>query len=360
MRIAQLTGAYVNAGDFLIEKRSTALLQQFLPNAQITIYSRKDIERRFDEIDSNDVIIFTGGPLIKRDLNQSISVSRSMDFTKPIMMMGCGWAGEEGSKNGNYSYTFTPETLRFYKKVAEEGLGIGCRDLYTLRALRKDNVRNTYMTGCPAWYDLSHIGTLDIASGDKIENIYISDPAQPKNQRQALEIIRFIQKRFPSKRIKFVFHRNVDEAFKAAIEQNFPDIEVAIISGTAEGFEIYKNCDLHIGYRVHAHIYNLSIRNRSFLIEEDGRGAGVNEALGLIRITAYNDYIRLQPRQFPKVWKRKPVKTFNANVIEELDIALELMHYENSEYFRNAYRTMSMYFKQMQKFIMRIEAAERK
>lgn len=360
MRIAQLTGAYVNAGDFLIEKRSTALLQQFLPNAQITIYSRKDIESRFDEIDSNDVIIFTGGPLIKRDLNQSISVSCAMDFTKPIMMMGCGWAGEEGSKSGNYSYTFTPETLRFYKKVAEKGLGIGCRDLYTLRALRKDNVPNTYMTGCPAWYDLSMVNIIESSTSKEIRNINISDPARAKNQEQALEVIDFVQRKFPSAHIKFIFHRSVEEMFKAAIVQKFPQIEISTITGNAEGFEIYKNCDLHIGYRVHAHIYNLSIRNRSILIEEDGRGAGVNEALGLIRITAYNDYIKLQPRQFPKIWKRMPVNSLNTNIVKELDAAIEIENCENSVYFSNAYRTMNMYYKQMQKFIKRIETAERK
>jgi len=60
------------------------------------------------------------------------------------------------------------------------------------------------------------------------------------------------------------------------------------ISYSHEGMEIYDTCDLHIGFRVHAHIYNLSHRHRSLLIEEDNRGAGVNDALGLPRIRAYD------------------------------------------------------------------------
>ena len=44
----------------------------------------------------------------------------------------------------------------------------------------------------------------------------------------------------------------------------------------------------HIGYRVHAHIYSLSQRQRTILIEEDGRGAGVDQALGLKQIKAYD------------------------------------------------------------------------
>src|SRR5699024_8576119 len=46
-------------------------------------------------------------------------------------------------------------------------------------------------------------------------------------------------------------------------------------------------CDLHIGYRVHAHIYFLSKRLPSILLHEDGRGNGVSEALNSPGIDAY-------------------------------------------------------------------------
>lgn len=56
------------------------------------------------------------------------------------------------------------------------------------------------------------------------------------------------------------------------------------ISGSKEGFKQYDECDLHIGFRVHAHIYNISMGNPSILINEDARGAGVNDALGIRNI----------------------------------------------------------------------------
>lgn len=58
-------------------------------------------------------------------------------------------------------------------------------------------------------------------------------------------------------------------------------VDVRDLSYSCEGFSAYNECDLHVGFRVHAHIYNLSQRIPSVLIEEDGRGWGAVEALGM-------------------------------------------------------------------------------
>ena len=67
------------------------------------------------------------------------------------------------------------------------------------------------------------------------------------------------------------------------------DIQSVNISGSAEKLCIYDDCDLHIGWRVHAHIYNMSMRNLSILIEEDARGGGYNEIVGMQSIKAYGN-----------------------------------------------------------------------
>ena len=43
--------------------------------------------------------------------------------------------------------------------------------------------------------------------------------------------------------------------------------------------DLYSNCDLHIGYRVHAHVFMTSIKKPSILIKEDGRGEGMSEVI---------------------------------------------------------------------------------
>lgn len=67
---------------------------------------------------------------------------------------------------------------------------------------------------------------------------------------------------------------------------NIKGIFIQDISYSSEGFSIYDDCDIHIGFRVHAHIYNLSIMGYSILIEEDSRGYAVNETFQLMPIPA--------------------------------------------------------------------------
>ena len=51
---------------------------------------------------------------------------------------------------------------------------------------------------------------------------------------------------------------------------------------------VYDEAEIHVGYRLHAHLYFLSHRKPSFLLEEDGRGRGASEALGLRGVPAWS------------------------------------------------------------------------
>jgi polysaccharide pyruvyl transferase WcaK-like protein len=68
--------------------------------------------------------------------------------------------------------------------------------------------------------------------------------------------------------------------------------DVRDVSGDLAKIGFYERCDLHVGYRVHAHIHFLSRRNPSILLHEDGRGRGVDEALGLPGIPAWSRTLR--------------------------------------------------------------------
>ena len=103
--------------------------------------------------------------------------------------------------------------------------------------------------------------------------------------RVLLEIIRTA---YPQAHIKVLLHRGITQHNKWLTEkQNQIKIqyEIDTISGSSEGFQQYETCDLHIGFRVHAHIYNLSMGTPSILINEDARGNGVNDALGLRNVS---------------------------------------------------------------------------
>ena len=62
MKISLLSGAYKNAGDFLIVSRCKELLLNIFPEAIITEYERKNkLDRFLSDINRTDVLILGGG-----------------------------------------------------------------------------------------------------------------------------------------------------------------------------------------------------------------------------------------------------------------------------------------------------------
>ena len=72
MKIALLHGAVINAGDFLIRDRLKELLLYFFKDAVIEEYLRNVLlEEYLDSINSCDVVVIGGGPLLSPALNNN-------------------------------------------------------------------------------------------------------------------------------------------------------------------------------------------------------------------------------------------------------------------------------------------------
>lgn len=65
MKICYMTGAVINAGDFLIENRSLQILKKVYNEPEICIKKRVGInyDNFIDELNSFDLILFSGGPI---------------------------------------------------------------------------------------------------------------------------------------------------------------------------------------------------------------------------------------------------------------------------------------------------------
>lgn len=189
----------------------------------------------------------------------------------------------------------------------------------------------------------------------EFKNIVISNPAKIKNYYLLIKLIRYLRNNFSNSNITLVFHRDKDQLKgknKDLLEKELYKncINVVDISGNVNGFNIYDNSDLHIGFRVYAHIYNLSIRRRTILIEEDGRGAGCNDTLGLFGIKAYNQEIEIKNKYINKVL-HKLVNDKNDNFIADIDAYMDLLKCTNDLYFNNAFALMKKYYKNMAEYI---------
>lgn len=117
-------------------------------------------------------------------------------------------------------------------------------------------------------------------------------------------VLRLLSAEFPDARRVCVFHRGQNNRlFKPIVGQPWRvttwkgnagsllygvinkyakknGYEICDVSGSSDYVKHYYEADMHVGYRVHAHIPALSAGIPSFLLQIDGRGTGVSESLG--------------------------------------------------------------------------------
>ncbi|MDE6252010.1 MAG: polysaccharide pyruvyl transferase family protein [Lachnospiraceae bacterium] len=303
MKIILMSGAVANAGDFLITKRSIELLKHCIKDSDIEVINRlNSCDSIVDKLNSADVLVWGGGPLFQPNIYpKSIPFVTNLEkVTVPQFSIGLGWKGQNLQDEQVYSYKLSGETLKFVDKMIGSNFNIGCRDFFTIRMLKNNGINKCSMVGCPAWYDLNSVNKLNVNKKiGEVKKICISDPWRYSSYYQVVELVELLRNRFSKSKIYLIYHRGNTlnecgtECFNEIqiLEEKLKryNVESVNISGSAEKLDIYDDCDLHIGWRVHAHIYNMSIRNISILIEEDARGGGFNEIVGMQSIKAYKN-----------------------------------------------------------------------
>ena len=162
MRILLVFFSNPNAGDYLIEKRTINLFKSFFHYGDIDILS--GIKQSIENIDINlyDMIVFGGGPFYDDRVMESMVIpflGKILNKTR-FHMVGSGIYGNDCSDNCLYSRSFSNNTLEFYKMIEKKNGTFGCRDEISYSIMKNAGLKNVYMTGCPAWYDLDYLENL--------------------------------------------------------------------------------------------------------------------------------------------------------------------------------------------------------
>lgn len=252
--------------------------------------------------------------------------------------MGWGWKGRKPTHREMLQRPLNYEM----KKFVWGGAGIiGCRDWYTVSYLKRQGINNVVMTGCPAWYSkdviYGNISHRDIRY-NCFSKICISDPAFKLNADLLPVVVEKVRKRFPASDIYLIVHSSENRWLEKIICDrwlNNNGITKVCIKGSSDGFKYYDSCDLHIGFRVHAHIYCLSKMRPSVLFNEDARGNGVNDALGIKNINVWRDI-----KHFPDLNRKH-------KVIDELYDYLDMIQESEGLQYYEAFRKMRFYYKKM-------------
>lgn len=348
-----LDGALRNVGDFLIKDRAIQLIEEFVGKKEIISISRyKDLSDRLDEINNSKGIFLFGGPALVPTIYPEIfKLVENLDNIKvKLYALGLGVYINNIEDRNLYKYFYTDKSKLLFNRIVKDSGFIGCRDFVSLRTLINNNIFDTKMTGCPAWYDLKYLNKNfdNILIKDKI---IISLPASVKLINQSVNLIKFIMNSFKGCKIYCTFHRGISSKAENIQEVQYYSIfektastlksigcEVVNLEGDSSKMSIYDECSLHIGYRVHAHIYCLSHKIKSFLFYEDGRGQGVDETLSLKGINAF-DFSSNNKSENPYVINRL------TDIIEESIktkfIDFEICNYKLNHFFENMKQALS-------------------
>ncbi len=296
-----LSGAKRNVGDFLITERAVALLRRLRPDRELRVVPAwEPLEPRSEVVRDAKAILIAGGPGFQPAMVPEVYplAERLDDLPCGVTPLGVGWKGRAGDAYAVRTYAFSERSRAALRWMAERTPALGCRDELTQEVLRRHGIENTALVGCPAWYDLSSLGK-DLEPPKTVERVVFT-PAQLHALRdQSVEVARRIAEIFPRAQKICSFHRGLDEAGPwmpradaennraLAAEVDALGFDVVDVSGDTSKILFYDECTLHVGYRVHAHLYFASKRKPSLLVEEDGRGAGASQALGVRGVPAF-------------------------------------------------------------------------
>lgn len=278
IKICVLHGAINNAGDFLIYERGKKLIESFFNNNfDLTYILRcKTINGDFDGL------IILGGPLITRKLHsQSQNIAEYIEKRNRNIPVFCIGLGISGEKFNNYEeYFLDQESLLFWKRVYETTKLFSVRDEMTYNVLKNYGIE-AKLTGCPALFDLENLKKNNIVVNNKgINKIAVTIPnlldfpiPSIRYFLLTLYFLFLLKLEFSKIELGLFFQHGYTSILNKIIKSlaNMMNVKTYNISGKSLSSTELRKYDLHIGTRLHSHIYFLSLGKPSFLLSVDMR-----------------------------------------------------------------------------------------
>ncbi len=374
-----LTGSKNNAGDYLIKYKAKKLFSAIRPDREVVDINAWEVfeDSTLSLVNNSQSLILLGGPSLQCHMYTGIyQLTPNLDDIKvPIVTMGIGWKSISGNWEDTYNYPLSDKTLILLKKINENSIPSSVRDFHTLNTLQFKGLDNVLMTGCPAYYDLDFIDS-EVPKVQEIKKVAFSLGVSFIKSRTMEKQMKFqileLRKYFVDKIFEVVFHHSLDskvflKTHGAKIKHNkvhndFLDwlktneIDYVDISGSAENLiNYYKAVNLHIGYRVHAHIFMNSISKPSVMIAEDGRGKATEKVIGGMVVHGIQSYkMGFLSRVLGKIFKNYDRYKPNHNTIIEVKNHIKYERLTSGYSVKKCRKNINNNFKVMEHFLHRL------
>lgn len=302
VRYLLLHRAIRNAGDFLIRQRATELISEARPDAELVSGEGwRPLDEQFgQDLERFDAIIVSGGPGFQRRMYPRIYPLVPLErIGVPLVLLSMGSYFFPADAASIDAHQLDSDTVRFLRWVAARAPAISTRDRLSATLLERAGIPCVRMTGDVAWYSSRNVRLTPPAD---IDRIAFTPPANPLFYRDGLDVLAALRREFPRAHLLIALHRDPQPPFERAARKL--SAEVVNLAGSVEGFETYDAVSLHVGYRLHAHLYRLSHGRPSYLLAEDSRGVGALQTLGPLGVDPFG--VHRRGRHVSAAWSALP------------------------------------------------------
>lgn len=301
-----------NVGDQLIEWAVKRLVERERgPVRFVTIFREDPLEDRLAAVNATAAILLPGCPIRDTPMHPRVyRLTADLDrLTVPLIPIGANWNTYPGDAESRRLTRWPAGTLDFVRRLASRVAAFSCREHHVVEMLARHGIRNTLMTGDPAWYDPDASGRA-FHRPREINTVAFSPPLSAYYREQGAAVLRLLRDLFPNARRYCAMH--LTDRVASPFADRAPTNDASMRADVAEknaflrreavqlGFEVielagdverllrfYPQCDLHVGYECHAHVSMFRIRRPSVLITEDARGVGFNDTFGAGGLTGF-------------------------------------------------------------------------
>lgn len=374
-----LTGSKNNAGDYLIKYRAKKLFEELRPDRKVidvNAWQKFDVPT-LELVNGAKALIMMGGPALQERMYPRV-YGLTDDFSNirvPMTTMGIGWHSKQGRWRDTYNFPFSEGTQALLQKASDSGLPLSVRDFHTLSSLGFNKVKGALMTGCPAYYDLDHVGK-SVHSIPQVKKVafslgvsFLRSSLMGQSMR---ELILGLKQYFSDVEFDVVFHHSIDKKnlqksygkrgkqYQSQLELDLwlkqNGINTVDISGSAEKLvEYYSTVDFHVGYRVHAHIFMNSISRMSVLIAEDGRGVATERVIGG---NVIDGFWQVSDKPYPRILKTLRIAPDaykpNPYILEDVIKRYEYEVHTDGQVLRGSRRQIDFNYSVMEGFLKKL------
>lgn len=189
----------------------------------------------------------------------------------PFGVVSSGTSIPVYNKRSDILKGFSKDTISVLRRMDNQAKFFSTRGVLSQLVCKEMRIDNSFFAGDIAFFS-ENIRNKAFKLPKHVENIVVSSPHNPDVYRESLTtLIVDLKKIFPNADLVLAQHGESDFFKDFCNKQKIQLVE--IYKDKHSGLAIYDNADLHVGYRVHAHVSTLKRKKPSYLLEQDGRGA---------------------------------------------------------------------------------------